>query len=245
MVAQLFDKNQVDDAFDQTDWQCVVYKEFVSSLLNEVRPFPCIFGINGMQLNHLRFAFSEDMSPHEVAPILDYFVKNCRDFGSNTSLVVFSHPKTLDTINNYRKRFWELLLSLSKIDQSDWPEQIPKKIDTPMWEFSFAGEPIFVVCNTPAHVQRQSRRSSAFMVTFQPRWVFDHIFKNPKAAEKSFNKIRSRLCAYDLVPPSPHLGKYGMPEVREFKQYFLLEDNNAASCPFQSLEPSITRKGEN
>jgi len=37
-----------------------------------------------------------------------------------------------------------MLDQLARLDKSPWPETIPEQIDHPMWEFSFAGEPIFV-----------------------------------------------------------------------------------------------------
>jgi FPC/CPF motif-containing protein YcgG len=108
-----------------------------------------------------------------------------------------------------------------------------------MWEFSFAGEPIFVVCSTPAHVMRQSRRSSAFMMTFQPRWVFDKILGTEKAAAAAFAKVRERLVPFDTTGPSPLLGHYGNPEGREYSQYFLYDDNQIPpECPFHRLAQS-------
>ena len=110
-----------------------------------------------------------------------------------------------------------------------------------MWEFSFAGEPIFVVCTTPAHVMRQSRRSSAFMLTFQPRWVFEKILGTEKAANAAFAEVRKRLVPYDSASPSPLLGRYGAADGREYQQYFLHDDNNASTgCPFAKLAQNKT-----
>ena len=82
------------------------------------------------------------------------------------------------------------------LDKNAWPAEIPEQVDHPMWEFSFAGEPIFVVCSTPAHVMRQSRRASTFMLTFQPRWVFEKILGTEKAASAAF--ARSAQAAHSL-----------------------------------------------
>jgi FPC/CPF motif-containing protein YcgG len=110
-----------------------------------------------------------------------------------------------------------------------------------MWEFSFAGEPIFVVCSTPAHVTRQSRRSSAFTLTFQPRWVFEKILGTEKAAEAAFAEVRKRLIPYDSTPPSPLLGRYGRRDGREYQQYFLYDENHAPpECPFHQLAKDKT-----
>lgn len=66
-----------------------------------------------------------------------------------------------------------------------------------------------VVFECPAPVQRQSRRSSGFMVTLQPRWVFDGITDTQNMAAKAFGNVRQRLRTFDLLPPSPALGRYG------------------------------------
>ncbi|MEX0502772.1 YqcI/YcgG family protein [Alphaproteobacteria bacterium LSUCC0719] len=230
-----FDRNQIGKTFQATDWQLVAFNEFESTLDNSIRPFPCVFGVNGLRLNQLRFAFSDEMDAAQIAPALDHFVKNSRNFGPNTSLVVFSRPRPVESIERYERKFWDLIASLSELDTHPWPKHIPNEVNQPMWEFCFAGEPIFVVCNTPAHVLRLSRRSISFMTTFQPRWVFDQILGNPKIAEKSFGKVREHLKKFDLLPPSPHLGTYGKHDVREFRQYFLLDDERPTSCPFHSL----------
>ena len=110
-----------------------------------------------------------------------------------------------------------------------------------MWEFSFAGEPIFVVCSTPAHVMRQSRRCSAFTLTFQPRWVFEKILGTEKAASAAFAEVRKRLIPYDSTSPSPLLGRYGATDGREYQQYFLADDNHTeAGCPFAKLAQNKT-----
>jgi hypothetical protein len=116
-----------------------------------------------------------------------------------------------------------------------WPETIPQNMEDPAWEFCFAGEPIFVICNTPAHTARQSRRSSSFMLTFQPRWVFERILGSEKAAQIATAKVRKRLQLYDALPPSPNLGLYGHTENREYKQYFLDDDNGPVTCPYAKL----------
>ena len=74
------------------------------------------------------------------------------------------------------------------------------------------------------------------MLTFQPRWVFEKILGTEKAAAAAFGQVRERLGPYDSIEPSPVLGRYGSPEKREFRQYFLLDDNQSVlSCPFTRL----------
>ncbi|WP_241492027.1 YqcI/YcgG family protein [Sphingomonas endophytica] len=153
----------------------------------------------------------------------------------------------MQTLDAYYRKMWLTLDQLARLDKNPWPSDIPEQIDHPMWEFSFAGEPIFVVCTTPAHVMRQSRRSSAFMLTFQPRWVFEKILGTEKAANAAFAEVRKRLIPYDSASPAPLLGRYGATDGREYLQYFLHDDNNAGGgCPYaklaQNKTPSIANK---
>lgn len=152
-------------------------------------------------------------------------------------MVIFEKPNKIENLKVYEERFWNILKDLSKIDKLEWPQDIPSELDDPMWEFCFHGEPIFVVCTNPAHTLRQSRRSSGFILTFQPRWVFDDILGTEEKAAISFKSVRERLKKYDFIDLSPNLGKYGNNENREWKQYFLDDDNKSdQQCPFQKLK---------
>src|SRR4029077_14216367 len=112
----------------------------------------------------------------------------------------------------------------------------PSRSDKRLCESASVGELIFVVCSTPAHVVRQSRRSSAFMLTFQPRWVFEKILGTEKAASAAFAEVRTRLTTYASASPSPLLGRYGAADGRDYQQYFLHDDNHpAGGCPFARL----------
>ena len=52
----------------------------------------------------------------------------------------------------------------------------------------------------------------------------------------AFQPPRKRLIPYDSASPSPHLGRYGAGDGREYQQYFLHDDNNAGGgCPFAKL----------
>lgn len=48
-------------------------------------------------------------------------------------------------------------------------------------------------------------------------------------------KVRTLLKKYDPVPVSPELKNYGDDGSRESKQYFLLDENVPATCPFATL----------
>jgi uncharacterized protein len=229
--------------FPDGSWQRAIYADFVESLDSASRPFPCIFGIQGLRSDQLRYTFLDAIDIPLLACALARYLSEARTLGSNTSLVVFTRPEPVRALDYYRTTFWFILDKLAEIDPEPWPPAIPQSLEDPGWEFCFAGEPIFVVCNTPAHIARQSRRSSSFMVTFQPRWVFDKILGTEKTAQVATTKVRERLISYDDLSPSPHLGLYGHPGNREYKQYFLDDTNGPVTCPYAKLAATRTEKG--
>ena len=238
-------KSEVSSNFAISTWQSVLFSEFEAQMSSDARPFPCVFGVAGHRQDQLRYLFLDSLDADVLGDELAQFVAESRSYGPNTSLVVFSRPGPVQTIEAYHRKFWLLLDQLARLDKSPWPAEIPEQIDHPMWEFSFAGEPIFVVCSTPAHVMRQSSRASTFMLTFQPRWVFEKILGTEKAAEAAFAEVRKRLIPYDSTSPSPLLGRYGNHEGREHQQYFLHDENHQAlGCPFARLAQSKTSQIE-
>jgi FPC/CPF motif-containing protein YcgG len=239
-------KSEVGSSFAVSTWQRVLFAEFEAQMSSEARPFPCVFGVAGYRQDQLRYLFLDPFDVETLGEQLALFVSECRSHGPNTSLIVFSRPRPVQTIDAYYRKLWVTLAQLAGLDKSPWPAEIPEQIDHPMWEFSFAGEPIFVVCSTPAHVLRQSRRSSAFMLTFQPRWVFEKMLGTDKTAEAAFGEVRKRLLPYDSTSPSPLLGRYGNHDGREYQQYFLFDDNDVAmQCPFARLAQGQAEKIEN
>lgn len=233
---ELRDKSQVLNEFNLDTWQRTLFNEFHAVVTSKSRPFPCIFGMNGHNQEQLRFAFVNQMERAVIAPKLSNYIQNARSFGKLTSLVIFEKPSVVQSLDFYHDKFWHILQQLSIEDKKPWPENVSVQIDDASWEFCFSGEPIFVVCNTPAHVARQSRRLSSMTLTFQPRWVFNGILSNPKLAKNATSSVRDRLKPYDFVPPSEALGLYGDSENREAAQYFLSDDDSTYKCPFATLE---------
>lgn len=235
MTSVILSKDEIVGTFDRSSWQRKVYGEFDAVLASTNRVFPCIFGVSGHATKQLRFLFRERLGPEDIAKALAEFLPAARSFGPLTSLVAFEAPDRIDTIEGYHSRFWSLLRDVAELDEQAWPPGISTDVSDGSWEFCFAGEPIFVVCNTPAHIARQSRRSSAFMLTFQPRWVFDDILGDGPSARRATGTVRSRLQSFDFAPPSPVLGLYGDPQNREALQYFLSDDETPMKCPFSQL----------
>ncbi|WP_068088482.1 YqcI/YcgG family protein [Polycladidibacter stylochi] len=236
MTSLFFEKDEVRQLYKPSTWQSVCWSELEAALCSNTRLFPCIYGVTGFNKNNLRFAFLEEMAASQVAAILSCYLLHAKQYGRYTSLVIFERPREVQNMESYREKFWSLLKELSILDKKPWPQDIPHNIDEPKWEFCFSGEPFFVVCNTPAHIKRQSRRSTGFMVAFQPRWVFQGITDDHRKAEQAFSNVRSRLQDYDFISPSPCLGRYGDENNREYSQYFIDDDNNVPKCPMSQLK---------
>ncbi len=227
-------------ALDAKSWERQAFQDFEVVVADKSRLFPCTLGVAGLAANQLRFHFIEQdpssaAAASRLAAALQSYVPCARTFGKNTSLVVVFRQSRDLGVEVYESIFWGLLNALHRLDSRPWPSEIPTETEHERWEFSFAGEPLFVVCNTPSHKLRLSRHAGNFMLTFQPRWVFDEVI-GPQAPHSARikNEIRRRLAAFDAVPPSLDLGAFGEDGNREWKQYFLPDSNQprAAGCPF-------------
>jgi uncharacterized protein len=217
-------------------WAPGVYERFVGELNSGRTPFPCTFAVSGLQRGGLRFVFADHpddgASRERIRDALARYLECYRDIGRTTSLVAFFRPVDT-TMLDYEQSFWSLLQYLIDSDTHSWPETIPHDPEDPYWEFCFKGEPIFVVCSTPAHSARRSRCSEGMVITFQPRWVFDGLGGETSRGKAARRVIRKRLAAYDTVTASPLLGDYGSATNREWSQYFLHDTNDPVrqTCP--------------
>lgn len=251
--------SELDDPADQILSSCTLgeypswgkpyVKDLMRALLSSEEPFPCTFATVAAKKDALRFGFIESLHDADtwrpLVGILSDYLNIYQEISRVTSLVVFFPPgDEALTMANYYQRFWGILQFLHDNDTHAWPASIPCQIDDGWWEFSFGGVPIFVVCSTPAHDRRKSRSSPAFLITFQPRWVFEGLEVNTTRGTTARRVIRERLRAYDEVEPSPELGAYGDAANREWRQYFLPDDNQASlpQCPFQHRRSSVRRR---
>ncbi|WP_218026964.1 YqcI/YcgG family protein [Nocardia vaccinii] len=206
-------------------------------MLDRNRLFPCIFGVDAVRRGSLRYTFvPADTGVRTLAQALTEYAGVAPSLGKRTSLVAFFEPSAEHhSIADYERLFWEVLQGLHTADTDPWPPDIATDADDPFWEFSFAGMPLFVVANTPAHARRQSRYFEYFAITFQPRFVFDDLTPDSAQGRNARTIIRQRLRAYDEVPPTPLLGNFGDSRNREWTQYFLDDDNRgpgSGRCPF-------------
>jgi FPC/CPF motif-containing protein YcgG/quercetin dioxygenase-like cupin family protein len=225
-------------------WQSLAATLFRERMLDRAQPFPCVFGVDAVRKGSLRFSFIPlgSLRTTTLAQSLVEFLQVAEELGNRTSLVCFFEPDPgMTTVADYERHFWELLRGLSDSDEAEWPEGVDEDPESPTWEFSFAGMPLFVVANTPAHRKRRSRYFEYFAVTFQPRFVFDGLAPDSPQGRNARRIIRRRLAEYDAVPQTPHLGNFGDADNREWLQYYL-DDNNApvpasAKCPIPRQHP--------
>ena len=109
MPQAFLEKSQVRDAYLDRSWQRILFSELQAALDSEARPFPCVYGVAGFRANDLRFAFLDKITPETLAPVLKVYIENARNFGRHASLVVFERPGPVETMCQYRDRFWSLL----------------------------------------------------------------------------------------------------------------------------------------
>jgi FPC/CPF motif-containing protein YcgG len=162
--------------------------------------------------------------------VLRSFVAYSRAHPKHRSVfIVFFEPDgRRHTLADDERRFWELLDWLHERDPNPWPDDVPTDPSDPHWEYCFASDPMFVFPCSPAYRLRLSRRMGPYyMVCFQPRRVFYGVESNSPAGQRARRRIWAKVRAWDPVQPHPELENmaYGDPEMREWKQYVLPDDN--------------------
>ena len=241
----MLSRAQVAKAFPEGTWQRETYDDFKKVLLEKDLVFPCIYATKGFKTDGQLYLFidSDDLSDprhmQSLATALTAYLPQARDLGPNTSLVLLAkrmpHHRTIEEYNGL---FWELLNGLAKLDPKPWPANVPRDIETDRWCLCFGGEPFFTVIQTPAHQARRSRYAPGLTIVFQRKWIFDILFSTDTKRTRALAKVRALLAQYDSIPVSPELKNYGDPGSRECKQYFLLDENEPASCPYDRLSDS-------
>ena len=236
---KIFSTAELDESMPAWAWAGDAVEAFVADLVRKDVPFPCPFGVQNYKQSTLRFAFIE--SGEDMADALVEYLGMCEELAPSTSLVaIFREPAT-GTIEDYTAWFWAALQDLHDKDPEPWPEGLPTDLQDPRWAYAFGGESYFVVCNTPAHKLRVSRRSLLPIITFTPRWSFKGIEGDTPAGIAVRDSIREKVRAYDEVAPYPHFSAYG--EGLDWVQYFLPDTNPHADVSATTKPPlTITRK---
>jgi FPC/CPF motif-containing protein YcgG len=145
-------------------------------------------------------------------------------------------PESIEgDIEFYRKRFWEILQYLHQADEKPWPIEKPKDPDHYLWDYHFAGEPIFVFGNAPAYKQRKTRDlGNSLVLGFQPRMIFEGLEGTEKGGIMSREKVRERVEKWDNLPKHPDISHFGDVNHNEWKQFFIGDDIEPikGKCPF-------------
>src|ERR1700745_2905701 len=132
-------KHEVGVNFAISSWQSVLFSEFEAQMSSEARPFPCIFGVTGHRQDQLRYLFLDPYDVEVLGAQLAQYVSRSRSCGPNTSLIVFTRPRPVQTLDAYYRKMWLTLDQLARVDKSPWPEEVPEQIAHPTGEFPFSG----------------------------------------------------------------------------------------------------------
>ena len=192
------------------------------------------------------FLPSEDISNTLIAriaakAILSYH-SNMQSRGRNTSLVLICPPPSIDrTVDEYHRLFWSFLHTLRRLDPKPWPANIPQDTEAERWCFNFDGVSTFIAVLTPAHKKRKSRYAPNLCMVYQPRCIFEKLFTSEKIRKSATKAVRGLVDKYDDIPRSPDISDYAAAGTTESRQYFLLDENTPAKCPFDNLESEEMR----
>lgn len=235
------------EAAELRPWAAAAYAEIRDKVLDEA--FPCTFGTVAQRRGEILYAF---ISPDELRDALVAYTDFLRPLepvaASLTPFAAVMPPLTGFTEREYFAYGWSLLQRLHNEDPHAWPERIPTDPDDPKWSYCFGGIPLFVNFKTPTHVKRKSRRTErSYMLLFQSRDGFDVVAGDSVQGRRARDLIRKKLAAYDSVSVYPELAHYATAANREWRQYFVPEDNAplARECPFhvtsRPAAPSSTK----
>lgn len=224
-------------------WWHDAHDEFRRTLSAPTDKFPCIYATRALETDTLRFTFlpdsRTDVAIDALAQSLTAYVEICRSLQPFTAFLAFFEPDVTEMpLDEHHSEFWRVLQALHEIDPSPWPAHIPTDPAEQLWEFCFAGEPLFVLGSGPAHRARRSRYTPVRTISFQPRFMFDELISTPVVLDRARRIIRSRVLEMDGFPVHPMIQMYHEDENREWRQYVVPEDNSPIEgrCPFHAAE---------
>src|SRR3954451_20583215 len=92
-------RGDVASKYAVSSWQSVLFSEFEAQMSSEARPFPCVFGVAGYRQDQLRYLFVDPYDIEVLGEQLAQYVSDSRSCGPNTSLIVFTRPRPVQTID--------------------------------------------------------------------------------------------------------------------------------------------------
>ena len=217
----------IDDA-SLAAWKIRRYEAFDETMRDS---YVCYFAVDAHEDGDMRYLFPErpdsQAGRETFATGLAAYVDELDALPQITSLVVAFEPTDQGGQAWYRETFWDLLEHLHRNDPAPWPDGVPADPNDPQWTFCYAGEPLFLVARAPFYEQRHSRHTPhGLEITVQPRAAFDGLTGDTERGQRARRIIRDRLEDFDDIGRHPAIGNYGDPESREWKQYFLPDDNS-------------------
>jgi amino acid adenylation domain-containing protein/non-ribosomal peptide synthase protein (TIGR01720 family) len=224
---------------DPPAWLAASYRLFRSHVMDSA--YPCFFGTQAERAGEMFYSYvsSQDLAhlPGTMATFIE-LSSALKHEKNNFALFFEPEPAALDH-DEYRTLFWRTLQLLHDNDTAPASGEETLDPSSPSWEFAFNGQQLFVVGCAPSYRRRRSRNLGPGMVMlFQPRTVFVDAVTKRAIGPQARAEVRGRLVVWDGVPHHPDLGVYGDPENREWKQYFLPDDQEAVMgvCPFMARE---------
>jgi len=237
---------QGSDVARLPDWVIPAFRQITSILRNE--HFPCIFARQANYLKSGWVCFVESVETQSgkeaVQRALEaYYDLLARSPRERTILMpmmfVVKPVYPMLSLKAYRDQAWGLFQFLHENDPEPWPIDVPTEPDRGDWSFCYGGMQLFSNVSDPAHKIHKSRNlGDSLVFAMQPRTNFDLVGGNNRKGRMVRNEIRERASRYEGRPPASHLGFYGTPDNREWKQ-MATKDSEAdvdypEVCPFHA-----------
>lgn len=227
----------------EPSWLRDAYSAYLRRLTDDVPVYPCYLGLNGHREGNNWFTGIDQLtsvSGYDVdgfARVLRAFREQAWSGPERQTLLAFVGPPDPEPdLDRDGERFWNLLASLTLLDEQPWPPDRAADTADPRWEWCFDGEPWFVFGCSPAYRLRRSRNlGPCLTLVFQVRRVFARLSGSTPAGQAAKRQIRRGLLGYDAVPLHPHLGDEQHSSVYKWRQYMLPDDQRVwdpAACPF-------------
>lgn len=205
--------------------------------------FPCLFGRKAVNARtcHILFARAEQLADDIARGLADYIatiepIPLKQRIGN--PLLVFLQTAADTSLQQQQALAWDVLRQVHSRDPSPWPREVPQDPHDNQWSFCFAGMPLFINMNFPAHRLMKSRNLGRHIAwVINPRESFDEVASASTASGQRIRaRIRERVQHYnDGVMPAS-LGFFGQHDNFEWQQYQLQEPGslNPARCPFHA-----------
>ncbi|MFM0609410.1 amino acid adenylation domain-containing protein [Paraburkholderia sediminicola] len=223
------------------DWLPVSYERLRDDVMDP--GYPCFFGTQAEKRGEMFYSWIDGKDISSLPDTMATFAElaTLPEYEKNNIAIFFEPDAEPLSHDAYHDAFWH---TLQYLHDHDPDPKVGQQLDPshPDWEFSFAGLETFVVCACPSFGARHSRNLGPGMVLlFQPRAVFVDKVTNRAISTQARSEVRRRLNIWDEVPPHADLGYFGDTDNREWKQYFLPDNDtpNFGACPFLRRNPGL------